>query len=49
VGSCLALGIPQEGKIMRNGRATAVITDSGDFQVPSTISYVDIPAGTSAR
>jgi len=27
----------------------AVITDSGDFQVPSTISYVDIPAGTSAR
>ena len=40
---CLALEIPQEGKIMRNGRATtrrpvtvvvAVITDSEDFQVP---------------
>lgn len=54
---CLALEIPQEGKIMRNGRATArrsvtvaaVITDSQDFQVPSPISYVDIPADTSAR
>lgn len=40
---CLALEIPQEGKIMRNGRATtrrpvtvvvAVITDPEDFQVP---------------
>lgn len=54
---CLALEIPQKGKIMRNGRATArrsvtvaaVITDSEDFQVPSPISYVDIPADTSAR
>jgi hypothetical protein len=54
---CLALEIPQEGKIMRNGRATvrrsvtvvAVITDSEDFQVPTIISYVDIPADTSAR
>lgn len=55
---CLALEIPQEGKIMRNGRATmrrpvtvavAVITDSEDFQVPIPISYVDIPADTNAR
>lgn len=56
---CLALEIPREGRIMRNGRATArrcrsvtavaVITDSEDFQVPTPISYVDIPADTNAR
>jgi len=57
---CLALEIPQEGKIMRNGRATtrrpvtvvvAVITDSEDFPIPSSypISFVDIPTDTNAR